>query len=243
MAADVPDNDEVDDKSKRGSLAFFLAIPVSFAGSAFALNTILNRQSLNPLWSEQILIFTFGALATCVIWLSASVRYLRTLIHELRHAILVVLTGGTIKRITVKAGSGSVHYNYRLDHSRFTPFIGLAPYFLPVCSLPALLLFACFTDEDRSLAALILGLLYGFDLFTAVREFGPHQTDLKKLRGGVATGFLFALSVNLFWSTLLALWVVAGNIGFAELTFDVVAAAFESWKQVEAGIKIKSIAK
>ena len=204
----------VDTSIKLGSFAFFLAIPLAFAlgvGFAHTGYQIIARIGVEPQTLTLVLYaFVTSAVFFSLRWLQA----LRTLIHELKHAVLVLLSGNRLTDIKVRARKGHVSYMMYADKTRFAPFILLAPYFFPMFSLPTFV-GALFLGNYYPLAfSIALGLTLGIDLTCNYKEYHPQQSDLQRISGGRLGVLLFILGTNFCWVTATSLWILAGNGGF-----------------------------
>lgn len=175
--------------------------------------------------------FLLGAGLSLVIHLlllQDSIRFLEILMHELEHAVLPFLltfrlptkmeinTEGK-STVQVPAGGGCL--------------MTLAPYYLPLLTIPLLLVkalaalvFSWLDIDFPALLALVLDVLIGatlaFHLVTTVKEFHPRQDDLRK--EGLIPSFGIVLFLNLIF-VILSIVVVTGS--YAELWAYVKAAA------------------
>ena len=133
------------------------------------------------------------------------------LIHEYKHAILATIIGNKWKKIKLKGMSGVFHYTYTRDTKEFNAFISLAPYFLPVFTLTAVVFFAIMQSHDA--AFIVVGALHGAELYFNLRDASPIQTDLTGIRGGywVALGYIFA--ANIVITSSVFIWLIGGELG------------------------------
>lgn len=68
-------------------------------------------------------------------------NHLQVLIHELKHAVYQNMVGNRGKSIRIRKTSGHYGIEYSEDTKQYNAFIALAPYWLPMFSVPGLLLF------------------------------------------------------------------------------------------------------
>lgn len=204
---------EPDTKRRFGSLAFYFSIP-----TAAVLTLLVGAQAYyyfqnHPLDVGRIVIFCHSFLAGILVATTLLSERMRTLIHELKHAALVILSGNKIKEISVGSGEGHVHYEAYQDRVHLEPFVAMAPYFFPLFSLPILLV-SFFIDSFYPTAALYcLGIFYGIDLTTGYLEITAFQSDLKRIYGGFIATRAFLLAVNLFYLSLVLFWALSGKQG------------------------------
>lgn len=150
----------------------------------------------------------------------------RTFIHELKHAIFVILTGNRIKDFHVDEGTGHVKYSLYSDKIKFAPFITLAPYFLPIFSLPVLISYFFIGENYLYYQIILIGFLLGLDQNFCYQEIHQDQTDLHKIRGGLKISMLYVASFQLLWLSIIFLWIFGGNKGF-------VLAGYQVWSLVK----------
>lgn len=196
---------------KHFSFTFLLAIPGNFLIGALCLTTFLTLFQ-EYIFEKQIWAsFAAGLIGSAMVVGTSDMPRLRTLIHELRHAVVVVLTGNLLKSIEVKKHSGHVNYEMYEDTLHFAPIIALAPYFFPLFSLPALAACLVFEDYDKTLLAFLLGVTLAADLVTAYGELHPHQSDLKKIVGGFFSSGLYLAGAHFMWCSVCLIWIQGGR--------------------------------
>ncbi|MFN2227769.1 MAG: hypothetical protein ACK2UY_15725, partial [Anaerolineae bacterium] len=84
----------------------------------------------------------------------------------------------------------------------------LAPYYLPLFTLPLLLLRPFAPDAIVSIVDLLIGATYAFHLVTGILDIGPHQTDFTKT--GLIFSYTFVILMHIVF-LLIILLVVSGN--------------------------------
>lgn len=196
------------------SFGFLLSIPICFLLFGVFSLAIVARVSTVGLDHVAVGWFALGFLIATVVFQLRSFRIAQTFVHEMKHAALVILSGGKVHKVRVNRDTGVVQYELPHESSRYEPMILMAPYCAPVLTLPAYI-FACVSYPSYVVAStLLLGLAAGCDLSQSWQDLHEHQTDLKKIRGGPFVTIPFIAAVNLFWFSTLALWIVAKNEGF-----------------------------
>ena len=151
---------------------------------------------------------TLGVLAT------SKMETFRTLIHETKHAFVILLTGNKLTKMRVGEGEGHVDYELYRDKLHFGPLITLAPYFFPLLSLPVLTGCLLFEFWNKVFLTLLLACALSFDLTLGISELHPHQNDLKSIRGGFFAGALYLAGFYIWWTLACLIWTVAGGRGF-----------------------------
>lgn len=204
-------------KAKHGkalSIAFWMAIPSTFALGALCLITFLilfDKRLFEPeVWS----LFAFGIVASISVVVTSELTRLRVFVHELKHALAVFLSGGTLKHFEVSAHSGEIGYEIEKDQAHYMPIIGLAPYCAPLISLPVLCAALFFENGSRELYGLALGLALGMDIAFGWSEIDPRQTDFRGVAGGFFASALYIAGVTFLWVNACLLWVVGGRTAF-----------------------------
>jgi len=211
--------------------AFSLAFLFAFGASIFVLITLTLGlpQTLSTLVLDTPgnFLFLYGLIAAGTVFLSTSFERLKTLIHEVKHAVVVLLTGNVLRSMYVGSGTGYVTFQLFKRKKRYAPFILLAPYFFPLLSLPLFIVILILGSEPNiDILKLLLGLALGTDLTTAYLELHPHQTDLRRVLGGRFISYLFLLAINVLWFLLVSLWVVGGFDAIALSSLHGVATLF-----------------
>ena len=199
---------------KVGNFGFLMSIPglLILSGSSCALLIISLSQTSSPV--NQWFLLLGGLLASVVLSLTFAVERLRTLLHELKHGVVVVLSGNSVKGMTIGKGSGHIDYTLRYDKLHFAPVICLAPYFLPLLSAPILAAAIFFENQHLDLFLFLLGLGLGFDTSTAFYDLHPNQSDLKRVFGGFAIASIFIASFHIFWISTCLTWANAKSQGY-----------------------------
>ena len=204
---------EPDTKKRFGSLAFYFSIPTTTVLALLVGGQTIYYFKHHPLDISRIVIFSHSFLAGILVASTLFSERIKTLVHELKHAAVVVLTGNKIKEISVGSGEGHVHYEAYKETSHLEPFVAMAPYFFPLFSLP-ILIASFFIDPFYPTAALYcLGIFYGIDLTTGYLEITSYQSDLKRIYGGFIATRSFLISTNLLYLLLVLFWAFTGRPG------------------------------
>lgn len=194
-----------------GNLGFLLAIPSSYLLVFICAAAALILASYYPQDKTKWSLFLACALGTTTIISTSQIYKLRILIHEIKHAILVMLTGNKLQTIEVGEREGLVTYLMHFDKKHFAPLITLAPYFLPVISLPILVAAIYYENDYPLFFSSLLGVGFAADLSFGVQDLHPAQTDLKRFFGGFLIAGLFLAGMYLLWGLICILWLIAGS--------------------------------
>jgi hypothetical protein len=186
-----------------GFFTALLLIPVLYS-FAFELYLLLD------LYADFQLVqwFVYGLLGYGVIYVIFRRRltFFQYFEHELGHTVVAMLFLRNIREFIVKVDEGgAVGYD---QESNFV--IRLAPYYLPLFTLPFLLVRHFLPSLSPALLDLAMGLTMGFHYVGLSKEFRASQPDIKR------TGLFFSIA---FAGIL--------NILFLALTFCVVIENYE----------------
>ncbi len=145
---------------------------------------------------------------------------LSVFIHELKHSVLSNLAGNRAKSLEVQKRSGSFSYEYSKQTAAYNALISLAPYCLPLFSIGFILVGLPFFYKEPVLLSICMGLGWGIDIVLNVRDIGPHQSDLRFIRGGlpVALAYIFFFNAVTFGITLL--WVIGGLAAYSNFLLN-----------------------
>ena len=196
------------------SLPLLCAIPCTFVvgwGCVYSLYLMGMRFQLSvPLWGA----FSLGFALASLLLLRFELGRTKTLVHELKHAAMVILTGNILKGMRVSKHSGEVKYEI-YEHSLHTAsLIALAPYFLPLFSFPTLAAALLFENGESLLWALALGAALGLDLTSAFNEMRPEQTDFRKILGGFLASGCYLAGFHFMWVSVCAVWLMGGRAAY-----------------------------
>ena len=205
-------------RRKLFSWIYFFGIPALMALSTLcfiaAYGVTIGMEGAGESW----LVFIGGTAVSLLIWSQLQLIKIRTLIHEFKHAMAVMFTGGKVDRIAVDDdGSGQIEYTYYEDAAHYAPIIALAPYCFPLLSFPAFLAALVSPADFKLYYAFGLGLAFAADLSTGIRDLGPHQTDIEDIVGRFYLAGLFLAAAHFAWFSILAIWIGGGRHGYVEL--------------------------
>lgn len=202
---------------KSGGIAFFMSL------FFLTVLTLSNIYSLPGLWGPVALQRLVRFLAGFVVggWFASTLIKGRhaVLIHEVKHAIISGFAGNKWKRMKVKGDSGYFRYAYSKSTAEYNAFIALAPYWLPLFTLPALLIALPIWWHSHELVIVIVGIGYGADCILNIRDISPVQSDITHITGGFNVGLSYIVVINLAVVTILLAWVMEGVTGLTFLLF------------------------
>ena len=161
-----------------------------FAGIFFAKNfAALVHYFATVTQNTNVAFFDIGFILFCVAWyfIKDRIQFLRTLVHEMNHALFQMLSGHKPKELFVSdteggyvAGTGS------------NIFIILAPYFFPFLVIASLLPFALIDPARYKPYYLVVGALTAFHLLVSVSDYitqfkASRMSDINRLGRGFST--------------------------------------------------------
>ena len=204
-----------EETSRPFSIAFLIAIPGNFILGGvvflcFAQLLLQYRFGRSEIWA----LFASGFISSMVLVGTAKMSRFRVLVHEIKHAVVVVLTGNSLKSIQVKENTGHVKFGIYEHKLHFAPIISLAPYFFPLFSLPVLIVCIALDTNYIQLLSILLGASLATDISMAYTDLHPHQSDLQKVTGGPFFALLYLASAHFLWTSLCLLWLLAGRAAY-----------------------------
>jgi hypothetical protein len=132
-------------------------------------------------------------------------HFIRLLRHELTHSVTTMLTGGRVREMLVanpieKPGTNSYVDALGLG-GLIGPFVYLSPYYLPLFTLPFLLLRYLVASPIQQAIEFMIGFTLAFHYTSLIDEllkqrFGLRQTDIRKT--GVMLSYVVIGVLNLF---------------------------------------------
>lgn len=202
-----------------GGIALYLSI------IAFTLIAISNSWVVISLFSIESLprwiYFAIGILLGFAIQSLVMRGEFAVLLHEFKHLFLASVVGNKVKKLKVGDLTGHVQYSYTKKTAHYNAMIALAPYWLPIFTVPACIsLFTPYGRQDPML--MVIGLCYGIDLLSGCRDIGRHQTDITLIRGGYFFGIWYLVAAHLTVFTLLAAWVSAELPGLKAIALGMI---------------------
>ena len=177
-------------------LSVFLSIGYALVLFNIAKGITLTQQSLK--------FFLIGFGVFLPIWFGGFKRnhFFSTFEHELTHLLVGLLFFKKITRFHATENEGG---HIALYGSNF--LITLAPYFLPTFTILLLPLYLIINAEFYRYFFALLGFLTSYHVFSTLREFGFHQTDITK------TGKLFSCIFLVFSNIVCYGFILAFVIG------------------------------
>ena len=224
---------KVRDIPKIYSAWLLAAVPCTFIVGWGCFLTLLKLLQTTTPPSGVWLTFTAGGVGAVIVLCSFDLLRTRTLLHELKHALVIILTGNVVKGIYVSKSGGSVNYEMAQENFHAAPIISLAPYFFPLLSLPTLIVCCIFGAGDPQGFAFALGATLAIDLQTAFSEMRPEQTDFRKVLGGFFASALYLAGFHFMWVTVCLLWVQGGVQAYPEALLVLLSGLMHIAKQVE----------
>jgi len=198
------------------SFGFFLATLSNLMLCPLVYMLLLVSPERKVLATQVLTAYGFGLVAAGLIVSTSKISRLRTIIHELKHAVLVVLTGNKLNNFVADKHEGYVEYKMYENKLHFAPLIKLAPYFFPLFSLPMIIAFMVLDSFFPVQCAVLLGIALASDICFGVEEIHPFQTDFKKLFGGFIISKIYLVGFYLLWPAVLTLWVRSGPEGILD---------------------------
>ncbi|MCC6221057.1 MAG: hypothetical protein IT291_07450 [Deltaproteobacteria bacterium] len=199
-------------------MAFFLAIPSIFILLILSLSALYTMLSNIGIDKKNGSLFCLGFFAGLIL-LSQSSKWLRTLLHEVKHAAMIVISGNILTDLQVHEQGGHVMHKTYKDKKHFGPFISLAPYFFPFFSLPTLVAGLVLDTYANTLFASLLGAAVAIDIVSAYRTLSPRQSDIQRIFGGVIFSYFFIFGFNILWILQCLIWIQGGRDGFVILGY------------------------
>jgi hypothetical protein len=153
-------------------------------------------------WELEVLVpMVFGGAFYAFLWLGIqstrgilwnNVEFVRILRHEISHAVVALLVGSRVDEMLVRnpvERSGEVGHVTRSPTLFTGALIVLAPYYIPVFTIPLLLLRGLTADTSRRLVDFLIGFTLAFHYIAILRDLGTPQDDIQR------TGCLYSFAV------------------------------------------------
>jgi hypothetical protein len=215
-------------------LSLFLLAPLIYAFMYEAFLFIASVFSFDGMmW------FLIGLVVFFLVYLVAlkgRIDFLEHLAHELEHAaVALIFTGKLPSRMVIEPEKKSEVEAPQGGGCLRT----LAPYYLPLLTIPFLILKALTTLAFQLLKIplpaflggildLLIGATLGFHYASLFREFRPNQTDLKKMGGLFSVVTVFVL--NVLFLVLIAAVVTEAYEGLVEYVKGSLARTVDGYK-------------
>jgi hypothetical protein len=152
-----------------------------------------------------------ASLVICLVMFSGesrAVQFLESLKHELAHAAISLLLFKMPETFVVDVSDESRTERGRTGPPRGCFFGALAPYYLPVFTIPLLLIKPVTPASLRNIADFLIGVTLAFHYVTAIRHFHFRQTDIT--RTGRVFSTIMTILLNIIWLVII-LCVVTNN--------------------------------
>lgn len=202
-------------KNTTGGIPFFLTL------GCLLLLAFLNLQTLPLLWDSAAASNSIYGIAGLSIGLWVGYVFmhgrLNIFVHEFKHAVISGLAGNKATGLHIQRDSGLFTYQYSNANARYNALIALAPYSLPLFTVPAAILGWLFFSENHHEFAVAIGIGFGCDLYMNFREVHPRQTDITGITGGYKVGLLFIAAMNIVLLSYYLAWMFQGVFGLRVL--------------------------
>jgi len=199
---------------KRFSFAFLLSIISNYLLAAVFLLTAISYQAQYNIDIQEWYVFGIGVLGAVGLIVSSKISKFRVFIHELKHSILVGLTGNVLKDFEVKEKTGHVKYQMYQNKVHYAPLISLAPYFFPLFSLPVFIAVLFLRETYIIQSIILLGFSLGADMTFSVSEIHSHHTDFQVIFGGFLVSALYLVGFYMMWSLACMMLAIYGIDSF-----------------------------
>lgn len=173
----------------------------------------------------------FGYFILYVVLIGNSLRFFEVFEHELNHTITAMLSLGTVLRFRVFPAkdenalkrSESGQYAFEGDTTALGSgcfLVVLAPYFLPLFTIPLLVIRPLTPEFLVPAANVVIGATLGFHFAGLANEFRTYQTDIK------LETLPFSVVVTLLFNVIILVLVISVVVDNLRLTFDYLREAF-----------------
>lgn len=159
---------------------FILFAPLLYA---FVAQTFLYLFShFGELWANWFIYGVIFYIALYAVFLWAKMDFLETFEHELGHTVVAFLFLKRVIHFSVEAtGRGKMVYLTKPDSFGRT-LITMAPYYLPVLTLPFLIIKPFMMTSAHKAINFFLGLTLAFHFVALAKEFRPQiQSDIQEV--------------------------------------------------------------
>ena len=170
-----------------------------------------------------MLVGLVGYFAIYVVINSNNLRFLETLEHELNHAVTSILSFNTVGKFRVSFPKYADPDAYREEQKysgivTYVPngcfFITLSPYFLPLITIPLLVIRPIMPAPLVPVLTILIGSTLGFHYAALIKEFRPFQPDIKEQT------LLFSFVIAVLFNVVILVLVISVVVDNIRLTFD-----------------------
>ncbi|MCB0024237.1 MAG: hypothetical protein M9936_11775 [Caldilinea sp.] len=201
----------------------------------------------NVIWQDLtwMLVGLIGYFVLYVVLIGNSLRFFEVFEHELNHTITAMLSLGTVLRFRVFPAkdenalkrSESGQYAFEGDTTALGSgcfLVVLAPYFLPLFTIPLLVIRPLTPELLVPVANVVIGVTLGFHFAGLANEFRTYQTDIK------LETLPFSVVITLLFNVIILVLVISVVIDNVRLTFeylrDATARSFDYYRFIAAWI-------
>jgi hypothetical protein len=179
----------------------FLLIPLMYA---FGYESLLFI-SANVEFAR-VASFLYGFLAYTVfhVALGSKLIFIQIFEHELGHTLVALVFGRGIREFAVHSQGGEVEYR-----GTSNLFIRLAPYYLPVFTLPLLVVKPFVLLSTYGAINFLIGFTLAFHYLALTREFRLDQTDI--VRVGPVLAFCVTFIMNIIFLVIILSLVIGDH--------------------------------
>lgn len=185
--------------------------------------SIMNFCLLTNLWNEEaqqhLISFALGMVPGLFVAGYFIQGHSSVLIHEFKHSLLSGLVGNRARSMNVKKDSGHFEYEYTRLTAEYNAFISLAPYIIPLFTIPAMVFAYAVWGYSHDLMCAVIGMGYGTDLLLNMRDISRRQTDITMIKGGYRVGVLYIFAMNAAILSIILAWVLQGTLGLRYLLY------------------------
>jgi hypothetical protein len=142
-------------------------------------------------------------LLTLPLFIIFNLTFLHLFEHELGHLLTNIAIGRRIVSFSASVANGESGMVKSEGVFGLGCFTTLAPYFLPVFTLPMLVMRLVLLEEVRPILDAVIGWSLAFHFHGVLREFRPDQDDIHRQT------YLFALELTVLFNLVLVMGVFA----------------------------------
>ncbi len=193
------------------TIAFIIFFPLLYAFSAQTVLFVFGN--FTALWSDG---FIYGVIVYLVLYsllLWREISFLEVLEHELIHTVVAYLFFRKVRHLQADWRRGG----YVELIGGLNAAILLAPYFLPLFTLPLIIIKPFMAASTHPSLDFFIGLTWAFHIVGVFVEFGARQTDLTRV--GLGTAFVIVVLMNCIFGVI--------ALGFALEQYAQVGAYFK----------------
>ncbi len=193
------------------ALAFIFFIPLFYTFVAETFLFIFAHFA--GMWANGFIygVIVYVALYAMLLW--SKITFLEVLEHELIHTVVAYLFFRKVLHLEADWRRGG----YVEFIGRLNTVILLAPYCLPLFTLPLLAIKPFMASSTHPFLDFFMGLTWAFHVVALLIEFSPRQTDIARI--GLKSAFLIVFVVNCIFAVI--------TLGFALNQYAHVGAYFK----------------